>query len=269
MRRFFNKSDDHSYQVNKRLREAVVFAPQNLIADAPFSKLDLISCRNLLIYLEPEIQKKIVSLFHFSLNAGGFLILGPSETVGRQADLFVPISARWRIYRRTGPTRRSLVEIPIHNIYEGRSWDKALDASPRIAPSLEEVMQKRLLADYAPASVLIGRKFEVLCFQGPTVDYLEFPSGEPTQDLLALARPGLRAKLRSLVAEATRTGRRRNRRQPPSETERRLRALSGHRKALPGAQGSRRAAAGRVRGQTGYAHDRPPACRVHPGIRRC
>ena len=115
LRRFFTKTDDHSYQVNKRLRESVVFAPQNLIGDAPFSKLDLISCRNLLIYLEPEIQKKILSLFHFSLNADGFLMLGPSETVGRQADLFALISARWRIYRRTGPTRRSLVEIPIDN----------------------------------------------------------------------------------------------------------------------------------------------------------
>ena len=206
MRRFFNKADDHSYQVNKRLRESVVFAPQNLIGDAPFSKLDLVSCRNLLIYLEPEVQKKIISLFHFALNADGFLMLGPSETVGRQVDLFTFISARWRVYQRTGPTRRGLVEIPIDASVEWRLPVTSVDSSPRNSPSLVEAMQKRLLADYAPASVLISRKFEVLCFQGPTVNYLEFPSGEPTQDLLALARTGLRTRLRSLVVEAIRTG---------------------------------------------------------------
>jgi len=206
LRRFFTKADDHSYQVNKRLRESVVFAPQNLIGDAPFSKLDLISCRNLLIYLEPEIQKKILALFHFALNADGFLMLGPSETVGRQVGLFELLSARWRVYRRIGPTRRSLVEIPIDNGVEWRLPVKGLDTSPQIPPSLVAVMQRRLLADYAPASVLISRKLEVLCFQGPTVNYLEFPSGEPTRDLLALARQGLRTRLRSLVVEAIRTG---------------------------------------------------------------
>jgi two-component system CheB/CheR fusion protein len=164
LRRFFNKADDHSYQVNKRLRESVVFAPQNLIGDAPFSKLDLVSCRNLLIYLEPEIQKKILSLFHFALNADGFLMLGPSETVGRQVDLFTLVSARWRVYRRTGPTRRGLVEIPIDSGVEWRLPAKVVDTSTRNPPSLADVMQKQLLAEYAPASVLISRKFEVLCF---------------------------------------------------------------------------------------------------------
>jgi two-component system CheB/CheR fusion protein len=85
--RFFTKAGEQAYQVNKQLRETVVFAVQNLITDAPFSKLDLISCRNLLIYLDPEIQKKVVALFHFALNEGGYLMLGPSETIGRQTDL--------------------------------------------------------------------------------------------------------------------------------------------------------------------------------------
>ena len=92
--RFFTKADDQHYQVNKQLRESVVFAPQNLIGDAPFSKLDLISCRNLLIYIDPEVQKKVMSLFHFALKEEGFLMLGPSETVGRQGDLFGSISSR-------------------------------------------------------------------------------------------------------------------------------------------------------------------------------
>jgi two-component system CheB/CheR fusion protein len=208
LRRFFTKSENHSYQVTKRLRDTIVFAPQNLVADAPFSKLDLISCRNLLIYLESEVQKKVISLFHFALSDGGWLFLGPSETVGRQSSLFDLISTRWRVYERSGPARRHLVEIPID---AGASWRQpvpGIKTAARAQPGLAELMQKQLLADYAPASVLINRKFEVLCFQGPTVDYLEFPSGEPTRDLLALTRQGLRTKLRSMVSEAIDKGER-------------------------------------------------------------
>ena len=177
-----------------------------MIGDAPFSKLDLVSCRNLLIYLEAEVQQKVISLFHFALNDGGYLMLGPSETVGRQADMFEVISARWRIYRRIGPRRRRLVEIPLDAGMTGRLPITGTGTVPRTPAGLEELMRKQLLADYAPASVLISRGFEVLCFQGPTVNYLEFPSGEPTRDLLALARQGLRTRLRASVAEAIRTG---------------------------------------------------------------
>ncbi|MGH8510747.1 MAG: CheR family methyltransferase, partial [Gammaproteobacteria bacterium] len=101
---FFTRADN-SYRVKKELREAVVFAPQNLIADAPFSRLDLIICRNLLIYLEPELQQKVIALFHFALNQNGYLFLGKSETVGQQPSLFEPLSKKWRIYRRSGPVR--------------------------------------------------------------------------------------------------------------------------------------------------------------------
>ena len=206
LRRFFSKADEHHYQVTKRLRDSIVFAPQNLIGDAPFSKLDLISCRNLLIYLEPEVQKKVISLFHFALGEGGYLLLGPSETLGRQANLFEPISTRWRVYRKSGPTRRHSIQMPID---AGTSWRQPLQGIENAAitfRSLAELMQSQLLAEYAPASVLINRNFEVLCFHGPTVDYLEFPTGEPTRDLLALARQGLRTKLRALVSAAIQKG---------------------------------------------------------------
>jgi two-component system CheB/CheR fusion protein len=113
LRRFFTRADEQQYQAHKELRDAIVFAPQNLISDAPFSKLDLISCRNLLIYLEPKVQEKVVSLFHFSLNVDGYLLLGPSESIGRMPDLFEPISKKWRVYRRVGPVRREIVDIPI------------------------------------------------------------------------------------------------------------------------------------------------------------
>ena len=111
--RFFALKDGHSYQVNKQLREAVTFAAQNVLADPPFSKLDLISCRNLLIYLEPDVQQKLIGLFHFTLRDGGYLVLGPSETVGLKNDLFEPISRKWRVYRRVGIDRSQRMDFPI------------------------------------------------------------------------------------------------------------------------------------------------------------
>src|SRR5208337_3615510 len=103
--RFFTRVDGSSFQVSKQLREIVTFARQNLITDTPFSKLDLVVCRNLLIYLEPEVQKKVIALLHFSLNEGGLLFLGPSETIGQHIDLFEPVSKKYRISRRIGLAR--------------------------------------------------------------------------------------------------------------------------------------------------------------------
>ena len=113
LQRFFVRTDEHHYQVTKQLRESIVFARQNLISDAPFSKLDLVSCRNLLIYLEPEVQQKVIALFHFALNEDGCLLLGPSESIGLAADMFEPVSRKWRVYRRIAPLRPERVNIPI------------------------------------------------------------------------------------------------------------------------------------------------------------
>ena len=109
LRRYFTEiADDHHYQVRKELRESVVFGAHNLLGDPPYSKMDVVTCRNLLIYLEPEVQKKVVLLLHFALRPGGYLFLGPAETVGKHEDLFEPVSKRWRIFRRIGATRREL-----------------------------------------------------------------------------------------------------------------------------------------------------------------
>ena len=112
LKRFFTRKDGR-YQVIKEVRERIVFAPQNITADPPFSRLDLISCRNLLIYLDQQVQKKIIALFHFALREGGFLFLGNAETVGDREDLFEPVSKKWRIYRRIGVGRPVSVEIPV------------------------------------------------------------------------------------------------------------------------------------------------------------
>ena len=208
LQRFFVRTDDHHYQVSKQLRDAIVFAPQNLISDAPFSKLDLVSCRNLLIYILPEVQEKVISLFHFALNENGYLLLGPSESIGRAVDMFEPVSKKWRVYRRIGLVRTARVEIPIVNAANRHSKLPATGVEAQLPLKLTGLMQRALLEDYAPASVLVNRKYEILCFQGPTVNYLEFPSGEPTQNLMAMGRQGLQTRIRAACYRAIQQGQR-------------------------------------------------------------
>jgi two-component system CheB/CheR fusion protein len=203
--RFFIKAYEHTYQVNKQVRETVTFAVQNLISDAPFTKLDLISCRNLLIYLEPDVQKKLVTLFHFALNEGGSLFLGSSETIGRQIDLFETLSKKWRIYRRIGPSRPEQVEFPIVAATEARGpARRRTEVAGVPATNFGEVTQRLLLEQFAPAAVLINRKYEIFYYFGPCTKYLELPTGQPTHDLSLMAREGLRTKLRGAVHRAIR-----------------------------------------------------------------
>jgi len=203
LNRFFVRLN-RQYQIRREIRDAVVFAPQNLVSDPPFSRLDLISCRNLLIYLEFPVQQRIISLFHFSLREGGYLFLGGSESVGRHADLFEPISKKWRIFQRAGHARRQpKPEIPVINT----NFHPITIMEPQVGnhTPLTEVMRRALLDVYGPASVLVNRNCEVLAFHGNTVDYLEFPSGEPSRDLITLLRSGLRSKVRAVLHEAFRS----------------------------------------------------------------
>lgn len=203
LQRFFEKLDG-SFQVRKELRDMIVFAQQNLLRDPPFSRLDLISCRNCLIYLEPEAQQRIIAFCHFGLRQGGHLFLGNAETVGRHGDLFATVSKKWRIYRREGQTRHDLIDYPptAHSHHEPRPADKPPLVEPTSA-SVTETARRMLLERYAPASVLIDQKGRVLYFHGTTRDYLEQPPGEPTRDLLSMARNGLALKLRGAIREAS------------------------------------------------------------------
>lgn len=205
LERFFTRAGEHAFQVNKPLRDAVVFTVQNLISDAPFSKVDLISCRNLLIYLQPEVQRRAVALFHFVLNEGGFLMLGPSETIGSEVDLFEPISARWRVYRRTASTRPERVDFPTRPGV-ARPLATGRFSRPQRNAGVADLMRRVLVEAYAPASVLIKSNGEVLYFHGPALRYLDVPPGEPTQDLLAMVRGGLRSRLRAALQSASRDG---------------------------------------------------------------
>jgi two-component system, chemotaxis family, CheB/CheR fusion protein len=204
LRRFFDMFEG-CWQVKKELRDMIVFAPQNLLHDPPFSRLDLVSCRNFLIYLESDAQQRIIAICHFALREGGHLFLGNAETVGRHEDLFATISKKWRIYRRLGPTRHDLIDYsrpraPVRPPLPS----KPPASSGEPSGSLAKLARRALLDHYAPASVLIDRKDRVLYFHGRTRDYLEQPSGEPTSDLLEMARDGLSLKLRAAIRKASR-----------------------------------------------------------------
>jgi two-component system, chemotaxis family, CheB/CheR fusion protein len=205
--RQFLVKGDHTYRINREVRESVVFAEQNVYSDPPFSKLDLISCRNLLIYLEPEVQQRVMALFHFALRDGGYLFLGNSETVTQQADLFQPVSRKWRIYRRLGSVRHERVAFPAQS--PSRPQASAIDKpiEPR-ARHLATLAQHLMLQHFAPACVLINRSAEVLYLNGSVDQYLQLPSGVLGADLIGMARDGLRTRLRAAVRQAIRDQRR-------------------------------------------------------------
>lgn len=196
LERFFVQHGN-DYQITKQLREKVTFASQNVISDPPFSRLDLISCRNLLIYLNPPLQDRIIGYFHFALRSGGYLFLGRSESVSQLDGWFEPVDKTARLYRRLAnattqvanfPVNGALVRVPLQGV--------APVTRTKQAGRLRELMQQHLLRNYAPAAVLTNAQHQVLYFMGPTSRYLEQPSGVPTQDLLSLAHAELRKSLR-------------------------------------------------------------------------
>ena len=197
--RFFVRKGDR-YQVCKELREAVVFAPQDIATDPPFSRIDLLSCRNLLIYLEPELQRRVLGLFHFALEPDGVLFLGKSETVGTLTHLFAPVSARFRLYRKLGAARSLPPRLPAL-AWRPDSGARAAPTTPR-RPDLADLVQSQLLAMYAPCAVLIDGDHRALYFQGPVGAFLRQPEGTPTSDLFAMLREGLRAPLRAAMIKA-------------------------------------------------------------------
>ena len=196
--RFFTKQD-RAYRVVPELRGLVVFTIQNLLADPPFSRLDLVSCRNLLIYLRPEAQEKVLSLFDFALREDGILFLGGAETAAALDHRFEPISKAHRIYRHIGPGGPTRADFPL-----GSNMRVALPGRRRGSPGLSprELTQRALLDSYAPASVLINRQGECLYYSGSTDRYLRVAAGEPSRDLLVMVREGLRSKLRTAIAQA-------------------------------------------------------------------
>ena len=201
--RFFVREGD-GYRVVPAVRELVIFTVQDILADAPFSRIDLVSCRNLLIYLRPDVQEKVLSLFHFALRLGGILFLGRSENIGGAGAYFEPVSENQPIYRHIGRSRPGQVAFPIGR--EGARVRPSQIDQPSASPRsrLGDLSQELLLDAYAPASVLINRKCEGLYYFGAIDKYLKIAPGEANADILPMAREGLRNTLRTAIHQAAR-----------------------------------------------------------------
>ncbi|NJD52507.1 MAG: PAS domain-containing protein [Candidatus Methanoperedens sp.] len=190
---FVKKSDLPGYSIKKDIREMVVFAPQNVISDPPFLKIDLIICRNLLIYLVPDVQKKLLYLFHYSLNPAGFLFLGSSETIGELTDLYTAVDKKWKIFRSTGEKAHLPLiapPVPAPRIEVTRPGE-VRHGQARIAEQAEKI----LLDAYAPPCVIANEKGDILYIHGRTGKYLEPAPGRPSWNILEMAREGIRTEL--------------------------------------------------------------------------
>ena len=211
LRRFFIQ-DDRGYRVNKEIREMVVFAPQNLIMDPPFTKLDILSCRNLLIYLAPELQKKLIPLFNYSLNPGGILFLGSAETIGAFTGLFVPLDAKTRVYRRLeGGIGMAPVEFPASfapkRLHGGEGAGESARPLSWTASNLGVLAEHMLVQQFCPAAVLTSDTGDILYTSGRTGKYLEPTVGKANLNIFAMARDGLRVELTSAFSAALRDDR--------------------------------------------------------------
>ncbi len=198
--RFFVR-EERGYRISPELRAEVVFTVQDVLSDPPFSRLDFVSCRNLLIYLGPEAQAKVLALFHFALREGGVLLLGSAESIGEPLGRFTAISKSERIFRHTARGRPGDFGFLGADVVRGPAR-QGLGRSPTRETILAELCKSMVLENYAPAAVLINRRNECLYSLGPTDRYLSIPPGPPTHDLLAMARKGLVAKLRSAIQRA-------------------------------------------------------------------
>ncbi|MDH2240763.1 PAS domain S-box protein [Pseudomonas sp. GD03909] len=208
LRQYFIKEQNH-YRMQKELRERILFARHNILRDPPFSRLDLISCRNLMIYLDRDIQVEVLRMFHFALNPGGYLFLGSSETADACSQLFTPVDKKNRIYRakEVGSSLRRAPAGP----YQGFTLS-APSRPPFSEPSrrnrkfsFAEVHQ-RALEQYAPPSVIVNHDAEIVHMSDRAGNFLRYVGGEPSLSLTTLVHPQLRLELRTALYQATHTG---------------------------------------------------------------
>jgi len=207
--RFFVQ-EDRGYRIGKEIREMVVFAPQNIIMDPPFTKLDVISCRNLMIYLSGELQKKLIPLFHYSMNPNALLLLGNAETIGSYSGLFAPLDNKVRLYRRLDqPTMGVPVEFPsvglpdLHGPSSHHELEPMLQTKSATA-NLQSVVDRMIIQRFSPVGILCSDKGNVLYISGRAGKYLEPAIGRANLNLFSMARDGLRHELLRAFASAVR-----------------------------------------------------------------
>jgi len=204
LRKFFVREESF-YRIRKDIREAAVFAVQNVIRDAPFTKLDMLSCRNLLIYLDSDLQSRLIPLFHYSLKPGGILFLGSSESIGGYMELFRSFDKKWKFYRRKESSVANNV-----GVFAGFPWthesvpkETGIEIKKTQELSTIELARKALIDNFAPPSVLINNQGEIIHVQGRTGKYLEPSPGQASLNILDMAREGLQFDLRSAMRSAS------------------------------------------------------------------
>jgi two-component system, chemotaxis family, CheB/CheR fusion protein len=201
LKRFFLHTDG-GYQIHKSVREMVVFAKQNLVKDPPFSNLDLVSCRNVLIYLGADLQKRVIPMLHYALKPGGYLMLGGSENLGAFTDYFTLVDKKNKIYQKKYSPARLI------SFFSGAEYRPHRAGSPpnrKVQPdplSLESEVERILLNRFVPASIVVNSEMEIVQFRGKTGAYLEPAPGHPTFSLSKMAREGLLVDLRAAITQA-------------------------------------------------------------------
>src|SRR5437763_10338731 len=204
--RFFS-GDGVSYTLSKEVRDLCIFSSHSVIRDPPFSRVDLISCRNLLIYLDKELQQRLVPVFHYALRPGGYLFLGTSESLTQHAELFAPLDRKNRVFQRRDHPGVPL-GLPLliphwrHGLLELRPVVRNQPGLP-----LRLVAEGRVIEQFAPAHVVVTRDGDVMHFSNRTGKYLENAPGAPSRNIVAMARRGLRLDLRAALSEAVETRR--------------------------------------------------------------
>lgn len=200
LERFF-VAEDARFRVRSEIRERVVFAPHDLLSDPPFTRIDLLSCRNVLIYMDPALQQRILGTFHYALGQDGTMLLGSSETIGRQSARFVPVDARARIFRRVG------APLPVRALRDGAGQPSHVTAVNELSResserTIADNVSRVLVTRYTPPSIVINDRGDIVHIHGRTGDYLEPAPGRPSHNAFAMARSGMKRALTSAVRQA-------------------------------------------------------------------
>jgi two-component system CheB/CheR fusion protein len=206
LRRFFAKANG-AFQVHKSIRDMCIFARQNLVVDPPFSNLDLVSCRNVLIYFGPALQQRIIPMFHYSLRPAGFLLLGSSETIGASTDYFNLLDKKHKIYLKRANSVRPGFEFGHKSAeleHRERGGSRTREAPESKLPDLHQQVDRILLRNFSPGGVVVNSKLEVVHFRGRTGDYLEHAPGNASLNLLKMVRESLALALRGALNKAMR-----------------------------------------------------------------
>jgi two-component system CheB/CheR fusion protein len=204
LQKYFVKEDE-SFRVKKEIRELLIFAPQDVITDPPFTKLDIVCCRNLLIYLESDLQKKLMPLFRYALNPGGILFLGTSESIGGFQDLFSTIDSKWKIYRRreTSASSRVPLELPAVGLPRVAGIHGMSTRQKRVAAeTIAEIAQRELIDSFTPPAVFVNGDGDILFISGRTGKYLEPAAGKANMNVFTMAREGIRFEIGTAVHRA-------------------------------------------------------------------